>query len=498
MVKATGQIEKELKLLQQRTQDMAEVLDPLYDGYLRALGEASSRQLVSAVYHLCTQAYPDKFVALSWQQRNELQKSLQAIASSIHDKLLDHRGRAKKMSRRQQQSSGLAFLQRLLEARTAGAVITTSKRGEEELLEKLSALANADRKGNRADEEDLSDRASQPQEEAQEPADWPEDDGLDAESTDDLREENLDEALDVDSDRTLDGFEFSPFDLDGVEEGETANEGLTAEDDEPFDFDVDVPAAEQRLSAEEEEDLLSALEGLARRSLALDETAEDDSQPLAPIHLVRQQVLLEKSIRDVFKSISEDVNSLLQKSNVMPSFPKALMAAASDARGLGEPSDTVPNVVKVSVRVMHGEANFLMDDEDDSERRRPESGRSNSGRSDSDSRYRRSRQRAERPSRKRSRAERSPRDMRDMKERLLSREAIEIESLPEFAVVNLQLSEVEFADPTVSVWRSRLRKELANLKQLGIRYKKTQRSLETSQAEDAWRSSWTVHSPEEE
>ena len=68
---------------------------------------------------------------------------------------------------------------------------------------------------------------------------------------------------------------------------------------------------------------------------------------------------------------------------------------------------------------------------------------------------------------------------------------MEIEALPEFAVVNLQLSEVEFSDPTVSVWRNRVRKELSKLKQLGMRYKKTQRSLETAQAEDAWRSSWT-------
>ena len=71
-------------------------------------------------------------------------------------------------------------------------------------------------------------------------------------------------------------------------------------------------------------------------------------------------------------------------------------------------------------------------------------------------------------------------------------EAIEIDAFPELAVINLQLSEVEFADPRVSVWRSRLRKELAHLKQLGIRYKKTERSLETAQAEDAWRASWTA------
>jgi len=75
---------------------------------------------------------------------------------------------------------------------------------------------------------------------------------------------------------------------------------------------------------------------------------------------------------------------------------------------------------------------------------------------------------------------------------LIPHEMIEIEALPEFAVIHLQLSEVEFSDPTVSAWRTRVRKELANLKRLGMRYKKTQRSLETAKAEDAWRSSWTA------
>jgi len=76
--------------------------------------------------------------------------------------------------------------------------------------------------------------------------------------------------------------------------------------------------------------------------------------------------------------------------------------------------------------------------------------------------------------------------------RMMPREIIEIEALPELSAISLRLSEVEFTDPTVSAWRSRLRQKLGDLKKLGMRYKKTQRSLETAQAEDAWRASWTV------
>ena len=128
MVKASGQIKKELALLQQRTDDIAQTLDQLYDGYLKALGEASTRQLMLAVFHLCTQAYPDKFLKLSLQQRNDLQKSTQVLAAQIHHQLREQRDETKRMSRRSQPNSGLAFLQQLLEARASGAIIHTAGR----------------------------------------------------------------------------------------------------------------------------------------------------------------------------------------------------------------------------------------------------------------------------------------------------------------------------------------------------------------------------------
>lgn len=75
---------------------------------------------------------------------------------------------------------------------------------------------------------------------------------------------------------------------------------------------------------------------------------------------------------------------------------------------------------------------------------------------------------------------------------MMPQDVMQIDALPELAAISLRLSEVEFTDPTVSAWRGRLRQKLGELKKLGMRYKKTQRSLETAQAEDAWRSSWTV------
>ncbi|MEL6854243.1 MAG: hypothetical protein AAFO83_03940 [Cyanobacteria bacterium J06607_13] len=496
MVKASGQIEKDLKALQQRTQAMADALDLLYDGYLKALGEATKRQLMSAVYHLCTQSYPDRFVSLSWQQRNDLQKSLQVLAGTIYEQLVARRSQAKTMSRRPQRNTGLLFLHRLLESRSTSTVIQTSGESDEELIEKLAAIARSNATTETSADDRSEDSTPLPED------DWAED-VPPAEDDEDSSADGLENSA-------YQRAELSDMDYESIAFGsdEADYEAAEANDDDvdESDFDIDVPAADQRLTLSEEEDLLSALEGLARRSTEAEKAAETEEQPLAPVHLVKQQVLMEKAIQDVFRSVSDAVNELLQKAEVMPSFPKALMAAAADSRGLGEPVNSVPNVVKVSVRVMHGEANLSLDDDDDvldeaDDRRRSRrserqsssdrsarsrrTSRSAARRSDAEARYRRA------SGRGRSERSEGGDEGRQLSRRFVPHEVMEIEALPEFAVVNLQLSEIEFADPTVSVWRSRLRQELAKLKQLGVRYKKTQRSLETAQAEDAWRASWT-------
>ena len=463
MVKASGQIEQELGLLQQKTEVMADALEPLYEGYLRALSEASKRQLVQAAYHLCTQAYPDKFLALSWDKRNQLQQALQAIATQIYEQLTQQRERAKAMSRRHQNNDGIAFLQRLLEARVASSNQAESKRSkssEDEFDDELEGFEDVEGSLSEAHEYRQGDR---------------------------IRDEYGDELF-------AEEYETISFDDSDLDDSDLDDELAVDDDDndDEIDFEMEVPPADQRLSLDEEEDLLAALEGLARRSMTRkgisddqsSEQNEEDKGPLTPIHLVKQQMMLEKAIRDVFKTVSEEVNELLQKAEVMPSFPKALMAAVSEPHGAGEPINAVPNVVKMSVRVMHGEA-MIEPENEDNRRKRGSRRSSRNGESDRGNREydRKPERRSERSSERRSPARRL---------RKMPKKVIEIDALPELAAVSLRLSEVEFTDPTVSAWRGKLRQKLGELKKLGMRYKKTQRSLETAQAEDAWRSSWTV------
>lgn len=542
MVKASSQIEKELGLLQQRTEDMDAELDPLYDGYLKALSAAGTRQLMSAAFHLCTQAYPDKFLRLSWQQRNELQKSIQQLSNQIYTQFCEQRAQTKVMSRRPQRNSGLAFLQRLLEARASGAIIHAAGGSGDELREKLAALTQSDpRRGESSDgESDRTNNGFVEDWENEVPlAEDPEADrrdgfiplgeevslegGLSTDIDTDSHEESNQKSNESNVD-SFEGIDFEKIDFSDTSSFSRAQPNLSSSDkitsEEPasvldvsessldfdtsefsetdtLDLDEEILSDEQPLSPSDEEDLLSALEGLARSTAEDEADSNEAEKPLTPLHLVKQQVLMEKAIRDVFKTISEEVNELLQKAKVMPSFPKALMAAATDSHGLGEPVNAVPNVVKVSVRVMHGEANLEMDDDDiDSDDRDDDSASERPRRRRSDSRNDdRVNGRMERyeEGRGRMRDRNKPRPARSRRPTpsLMPHEMIEIDAFPELAVINLQLSEIEFSDPTVSVWRTRLRKELSHLKKLGVRYQKTQKSLETAQAEDAWRSSWT-------
>ena len=461
---------------------MEQSLKPLYEGYLKALSEASGRQLVMAAYHICTQAYPGKFLGLSLQQRNQLQQDIQALSSGLYDQLMAQHEKAKKSSRRAPQNSGLAFLQRLLDVKSSGAAIIATDGSADSLLEKLSALrlpdedegadgasSEGDRTGHDTGQDTDRDTGHDwledvPSAEADE---RPNDDninifesGFETESSAGDRDFSIENRMREDSsDRAAD----------------ISGSNADADADSELAFEMEVPPADERMTLADEDDLLSALEGLARRS-AEAEAEEAEDEPLAPVHLVRQQMLLEKAIRKVLEQISEQANELLQKADIVPRFPKALLSSAAGGREPGEPLNSVPNVFKVSVRVMHGEALMETDEED-----RPAAERPRRRKQSRESDRRRS------PRRPRPQPRRMPREM--------PHELVEIDALPELSMISMQLSEVEFSDHTVSAWRSRIRQEFENLKKLGSRYQKTQRALETAQAEDAWRASWSVREP---
>jgi hypothetical protein len=238
------------------------------------------------------------------------------------------------MSRRPQRNRGLGFLQRLLEARAASGAIAPQSNEEEPLAHDKPSRDLYEGNIGRAYENNIG-RAYAGDERQDDESDDYEDDGFDSS---DFEPIDYDDDYDSGLDNVLDD------DIGDELERDSDSELHPDDSADDLEFDMEVPAAEQRLTLSEEEDLLAALEGLARRSLQINTDSDEPEQPLAPIHLVKQQVLLEKAIRDVFRTVSEEVNELLQKANVMPNFPKALMAAAADSGIMGDTVNAVPNV----------------------------------------------------------------------------------------------------------------------------------------------------------
>ncbi len=89
MVRDIERIEQELIALDQRAETIAQVLQSTYNSYLTMLGQAVQRQLINAAYQICTQGYPEQFLALSLTQRQQLQHALQQAANQGQKALLE-------------------------------------------------------------------------------------------------------------------------------------------------------------------------------------------------------------------------------------------------------------------------------------------------------------------------------------------------------------------------------------------------------------------------
>jgi hypothetical protein len=88
MARAVEQIERDIAALQASVAALADDLQSAYSQYLTGLGQALRRQLISACYYLCTQSYPEQFISLSVNQRQELQQALQQLADETQTQLM--------------------------------------------------------------------------------------------------------------------------------------------------------------------------------------------------------------------------------------------------------------------------------------------------------------------------------------------------------------------------------------------------------------------------
>ncbi len=84
------QINRDIAALEAKVRAIAIELENAYISYLTVLGEAVSKQLMLASYHLCTQGYPKQFVSLTLSQRQQLQQAMRKLTQQAAAQLLKH------------------------------------------------------------------------------------------------------------------------------------------------------------------------------------------------------------------------------------------------------------------------------------------------------------------------------------------------------------------------------------------------------------------------
>lgn len=81
-------IEQDIMAMEAACCQIATQLQSGYVNYLTTLGQSLQQQLILASYHLCTQGYPNNFLKLSLNQRQQLQQAIRKLGKNTAEELL--------------------------------------------------------------------------------------------------------------------------------------------------------------------------------------------------------------------------------------------------------------------------------------------------------------------------------------------------------------------------------------------------------------------------
>lgn len=307
MVRSVETLRKELSELETATTDLATEFDQLYDSYLQSLDQATRRQVVLAVYQLCTQIYPEAFLDLTIAQREKLQQAVQSLGIQAGQWLRD-----------------------LIQPSLA----------ETEPAPEFNRLVPSDPEQTmvRQPGDDESDQAEP------EPGIGP-----DFES-----DAPAEDALPVPTDHP------DPDELIAIREAVdalAAQSDLVAESDSRSESD----------RASFETVLIAAI---AHRARLIELQEEEEEGILTPKALAKRHLLLEQQIRGILKRVSHRTNQLLRQVEVLPNLPEAVLEAATEAETTSDKLRSAPNLLNMLVELSaDGTAAFEDQDEDEDEGR---------------------------------------------------------------------------------------------------------------------------------
>jgi hypothetical protein len=88
MARGIERIERDIAAIKEAIRAIALELQNAYASYLNTLGLAVRKQLILASYHLCTQGYPENFLHVSLNQRQQLQQAIRKLGQVAAEQLL--------------------------------------------------------------------------------------------------------------------------------------------------------------------------------------------------------------------------------------------------------------------------------------------------------------------------------------------------------------------------------------------------------------------------
>lgn len=88
MTGSTERLYQTLERLRGELSQLSHQFEDTYREYITALANAVRHQLILATYHLCTQGYPEAFLALSFSQRQGLQLRVRQLAKQAEPMML--------------------------------------------------------------------------------------------------------------------------------------------------------------------------------------------------------------------------------------------------------------------------------------------------------------------------------------------------------------------------------------------------------------------------
>ncbi len=440
MARAITQIEQDMDDLEQEVTAIAHELAETYAEYLAVLGEAVQKQVVLTTYHLCTQGYPQQFLALAVSKRRELQQAIQALSKKVRQELT-HPARTKRLAQ--------PFFKE-----TDGEEEAADENENDAMLRNLSAFVRrmlsegekVDGQDSRDSNDDILGRLSRH-------ADNPD---IDSSSKDGDRPPHRLETLIIPENLALDFLAdarlISSDDDDDDDDDDEYQDADDDDDDDLQSFSVHVSFAHDthddadvmREDAEGDGDFEQAhrpnADGYrhgsddvshtesAHAELELMESEPSEHIPeMTPIRptpnaLVRRCEYLENQIRNLVRKATDQTNQLLQRSGMLPKkLPDAVLEAVLKAELSSNDAERSPNVLNLLV-------------ETSGDRHNPK--------------------------------------------------------LMKVMAVRLRVEELEFNNPTLTAWRSRIRELAAQLRTFDKHYRKLQREKSVAEAEATWRSTW--------